>query len=260
MRKTAIIVPCYNEAKRLKPEEFQKYARQDRDVTFIFVNDCSTDNTRAVISGLCQSNQDQMLSVDLPRNRGKAETVRAGFLHAFALNFDFIGYWDADLATPLYEIDKFRDLLADRQIHMVLGSRIRLLNRRISRKPLRHYLGRIFATFASLVLGVAVYDTQCGAKIFRNTSALQKVFRQPFTVNWIFDVEILARFILLGQKTDMPSLEECAAEYPLEEWRDVPGSKINCLSFITAIQELIKIIWILRGPGSRQTISRLLAE
>jgi hypothetical protein len=60
-------------------------------------------------------------------------------------------------------------------------------------------VGRAGATLISLVCGLPVYDTQCGAKIFRNAERLRQVFRTPFRVYWTFDVEILARFLLLDK-------------------------------------------------------------
>ena len=70
---------------------------------------------------------------------------------------------------------------------MVFGARVALLGRQINRLPSRHYLGRIFATLASTVLSLRIYDTQCGAKIFRNSATFRSAIAEPFDSPWIFD-------------------------------------------------------------------------
>jgi hypothetical protein len=129
-----------------------------------------------------------------------------------------------------------------------MGSRIRILGCDIKRKAVRHYLGRVFATFASLILDLYVYDTQCGAKIFRNNSELKTVFAHPFLVNWIFDVEILARFKVIRKLNNSSLLQNTTVEYPLDEWADIGGSKIKFIDFFKAIMELTKIYLVLNFP------------
>jgi hypothetical protein len=129
-----------------------------------------------------------------------------------------------------------------------MGSRIRILGCDIKRKAVRHYLGRVFATFASLILDLYVYDTQCGAKIFRNNSELKTVFAHPFLVNWIFDVEILARFKVIRKLNNSNLLQNTTIEYPLDEWADIGGSKIKFVDFFKAIMELTKIYLVLNFP------------
>jgi glycosyltransferase involved in cell wall biosynthesis len=241
MQKTAIIVPCYNEANRLKSEEFIGYSKKNKWVHFIFVNDGSNDGTLKIIDYMCLTNPDQMLYVTLKMNAGKAEAVRQGTLSVIDSDFSNIGYWDADLSTPLEVIDKLCSLLADKKYIAAFGSRVRLLGHNIERKALRHYLGRIFATCASWVLKLPIYDTQCGAKIFKNNSKLKKVFSTPFAAKWIFDVEILARYGVILQKKGLGSLESFAVEYPLRKWTHIGESKVKALDFIIAIKELYRI-------------------
>lgn len=108
----------------------------------------------------------------------------------------------------------------------VLGARVRLLGRRIERRAVRHYAGRVFATAASLVLGLPVYDTQCGAKLFRGSALLRDCRAAPFDSRWIFDVELLARFRALTG-ADAEGVEARVHELPLRRWRDVRGSKVT---------------------------------
>jgi dolichyl-phosphate beta-glucosyltransferase len=249
MQKTAIIIPCYNEASRLKESEFIDYIQKNKEVYFIFVNDGSKDNTLSIIHNICNINTKRMFAIHLEKNNGKAEAVRQGFLKAMEMRFDNIGYWDADLSTPLYLIKNFCRLINSGRISLVMGARVKLLGRKIIRKAYRHYIGRIFATFVSLILGLPVYDTQCGAKIFKNNTDLQKIFSIPFTVKWIFDTEILIRLIIIKRTYySGSSLEKLCIEYPLEEWSHIYGSKLKPVDFIISFIELFKIFLLFRIP------------
>lgn len=250
MQKTAIIIPCYNEAGRLQAREFIRAAAANPFLHFLFVNDGSTDETPGILSSLCADNPRQLHHLDLGRNMGKAEAVRRGFIAAFDRNYVNIGFWDADLSTPLSALTDMCVPLDEEGKTAVVGARVRLLGRTIDRRPLRHYLGRVFATFASLALGLQIYDTQCGAKIFRNTEDLKEVFGSPFQSRWIFDVEILGRFLLIEKRTGTPSLAKNCVEHPLLEWRDVPGSKIRKMDFLHSFIDLVRIAISLRRGGT----------
>ncbi|MDG2026693.1 MAG: hypothetical protein P8J50_06260 [Acidimicrobiales bacterium] len=73
-----------------------------------------------------------------------------------------------------------------------MGSRINLLGRPVSRRLHRHYLGRVFATFVASGLHLGVYDTQCGAKVFRNCEDTPRLFTEPFFAGWIFDAALIS--------------------------------------------------------------------
>ncbi|WP_019502733.1 glycosyltransferase [Pseudanabaena sp. PCC 6802] len=244
MSETIIVIPCYNEAERLSVEQFKTFCDRHADINFLFVNDGSEDRTLEILQELAQINPDRFSALDLQPNRGKAEAVRAGVLAAFDRSPVYIGYWDADLATPLQEIPNFIDLLArNPQYELLFGARVKLLGRSVQRSAARHYLGRIFATVASMVLSLAIYDTQCGAKLFRATPPLKALFAEPFITSWVFDVEIIARLIRSRHGQDMPQAESVICEVPLQEWNDIPGSKVKPYDFLKAMVEMMRIYW-----------------
>jgi len=250
MRKTGIVIPCYNEARRLNSKLFLRALEKDANLSFLFVDDGSTDDTSSVLKSIKDSNPAQVDILSLEQNSGKAEAVRRGMLKMIEGPFENVGYWDADLATPLETIDEFSTLLDSSDAVMVIGSRVRLLGRNIERKALRHYLGRIFATCASLLINVVVYDTQCGAKIFKNTTSLRKVFSKPFKVKWTFDVEMLARFPLVSGVTPA-QISSHWYEYPLKEWVDVKGSKVKLKDYIIGGLEYCVLFMYLHTPAHK---------
>jgi dolichyl-phosphate beta-glucosyltransferase len=238
------VVPCYNEASRFQADAFAQFlARpENSNVRLLFMNDGSRDNTLAVLQSFRSQFPDRVSVFDLQPNRGKAEAVRNGMLQVIAAGESQVtGFWDADLATPLDQITDFMGLMTSRpDLDMVFGARVRLLGRAIQRQPLRHYLGRCFATVVSLLLRMPIYDSQCGAKLFRVTPDLAKVLAEPFHSRWIFDVEILARFVQLRQGNSGLVAAQIY-EWPLPEWTDVAGSKVRSGDFLRAFVELVTI-------------------
>jgi dolichyl-phosphate beta-glucosyltransferase len=237
-----LVIPCYNEAQRLQTEVIRRWLNPAHATRIIFVDDGSRDQTLAVLNQLRQGFEESISVLSLPQNSGKAEAVRAGVLRALD-EFDprFVGYWDADLATPLDAVSNFLGVFEVRpDIEMVFGSRVKLLGRYVDRKPARHYLGRVFATVVSNVLRLPIYDTQCGAKIFRVTASTRAVFTPPFLSRWVFDVEIIARY-LQGLGGDPRRLERLIYEYPLETWVDVAGSKVRPADFFVAFWDVVRI-------------------
>lgn len=244
-------MPCYNEQARFRFDAFAQFLNDFPEVRLLFVNDGSRDNTLQTLSGFCAQHAGATV-LDLQPNGGKGEAVRRGMLHAMDLypGQDSVGFWDADLATPLDAYPRFRNVLATLpDIDMVFGSRIRLLGRHVSRNPMRHYAGRAFATTVSLTLGLAIYDTQCGAKLFRANNLLRRLLSQPFVSRWIFDVEIIARFLQVW-KVERLAAEDKIYELPLKVWIDVPGSKVGLSDFFRSFGDLIKIR--MQYPGTRQ--------
>ncbi len=173
----ALVVPCYNEAARLDPEAFLQFVATHPGVQLVFVDDGSQDATGEILERMRAAAPAAVTTLRHSPRRGKAEAVRAGILAGLAQHATLVGFFDADLATPLRAIDDFLAVLRDRpDVEFVLGSRVMLMGRDIRRKATRHYFGRMFATAVSLALDLPVYDTQCGAKVLRANAATATLF------------------------------------------------------------------------------------
>ena len=254
-----LVVPCYNEAERFPVESFATFLETHPRFGLMLVNDGSRDDTMAMLTRLAARYPSQASVLDLQPNGGKAEAVRRGLLAAIERGPGLVGFWDADLATPLDAVDLFERLLAGRpDIEWVIGARVKLLGRQVERQAVRHYLGRIFATAASVTLGIPIYDTQCGAKLFRVTDALRDSLEQRFGSRWVFDVELIGRFIsrLAANGTTDPSNR--LYEYPLLKWVDVQGSKVKPTDFFRAFTQLVGI-WFRLRRDKRAFVRRLRA-
>jgi glycosyltransferase involved in cell wall biosynthesis len=249
---TVIVVPCFNEANRIDERAFAALA-DSGDLHLLFVDDGSSDATPSLLARLAQSS-DLIDVFTLPENAGKAEAVRRGLLMAIRGGATIVGYYDADLATPPAELLRLTEVLQSQpDLAGVFGSRVARLGSSIERSSLRHYLGRTYATLASMALGITVYDTQCGAKVFRVSDSFAAALAAPFRSTWAFDVDLLYR--LLRGSGATPALPVTAfVEVPLDAWRDVRGSKIRVGAAAAMLVDLASIV------RSRRTQDRAAAE
>ena len=235
MPRVIIVIPCYNEADRLDTTQVLALAAND-DVQVLLVDDGSSDGTLAILEQLASEHPASIDVLALETNGGKSEAVRRGLLDAAPVA-EIVGYCDADFATPVSEMLRLLERMDDGGVDVVTGARIARLGAAIERRPARHYFGRIFATAASLALGQAVYDTQCGAKLFRSSPALSAAIAEPFHSRWAFDVELLGRLLANGASV---------LEVPLRAWHDVGGSKLKGRDMLRAGLDLLTIARSLR--------------
>ena len=255
-RSVWIIVPCFNEARRLDRSAFLEAAASASDTHYLFVDDGSTDETGAVIREMASEAAQSIGTLALPSNSGKAEAVRQGMLRAIEADAHCVGYWDADLATPLDVIPDFASILAeDDEVDVVMGARARMLGRQIQRSGLRHLAGRAYATAAAVALRLPVYDTQCGAKLFRNGPALKESLKSPFSSRWAFDVELLRRLQIQWGDSGIGRI----VEVPLLRWRDVGESKVSLLSGGLAFGYVLRLM-LLSRLSSASRVRRLRPE
>lgn len=220
MNTVSLVIPCHNEAARLSKSAFLDALEKWPWMTFCFVDDGSTDSTAEKIAHLARLSP-SIHALYLPENKGKAEAVRAGMRYLCENSCaGFVGFWDADLATPLDEVPSFmRHFEENPRFQAVIGSRWPHLGADIHRRPMRNLAGWAVKALFRRLLDVPVWDTQCGAKIFAHDLA-REIFARPFRTRWLFDMELLMR---IGRRR----LAQMAIEHPLRTWSDIPGSKLG---------------------------------
>lgn len=233
MSERVVVVPCFNEARRLDVDALLALA--DARTALLLVDDGSGDETLAVLRAAAARDPARVAVLALGDNGGKGEAVRAGLRAALDGGARVVGYLDADLSTPASEMRRVLDVLNERAgVDVVLGARVGLLGRDVQRSSVRHYLGRVFATVASMSLGLRVYDTQCGAKAFRAGEPLRKALSTSFSSRWAFDVELLSRLLV-----DLDA--DRFFELPLDTWSDVGGSKLTARAMVKAGVDVVGI-------------------
>ncbi|CAM3021495.1 glycosyltransferase [Flavobacterium frigoris] len=234
---TCIVIPCYNEEKGLPLNEYLTFLDTTPEAIICFVNDGSTDKTLQVLTLLQQKCSEKVHIVSLLKNSGKAEAVRIGINYCNQnFHHQFIGYLDADLATSLEE---FMDLTAylKEDVVFCFGSRIRKIGSEIVRENSRFLLGRVIATFISQVLGLKVYDTQCGCKVFTKVVS-ELLFKEEFLSKWLFDVELFFRMmVLFGKEKAIRKMHEA----PLNSWVEKGNSKVKPTYFFKLWTDLYQI-------------------
>lgn len=240
----AVVIPCFNEADRLKVDVFAEFACDCDDVELIFVDDGSADATMQSAQKIAAKAASSVSVLRLDRNCGKAEAVRQGMLWASHRDFPAIAFWDADLATPLHTISDFLDVLTRHaKVEVVWGTRLPLMGHTIDRDAIRRQTGRLFSASSAAAVGVGIRDALCGAKMFRTGPILDAVLAQPFSSRWIFDVEILARLDTLLKQTNGTPVNESLYEFPLDEWYEIAGSRLRMTDFLRAAVELTDLCW-----------------
>jgi glycosyltransferase involved in cell wall biosynthesis len=165
-----------------------------------------------------------------PGNRGKGYSVRHGMLEAKG---EWLLFSDADLSTPIEELEKLWSAVEREQAQAAIGSRD--LDRSLIgvRQPLfREFGGRFFNLVIRLITGLPFHDTQCGFKLFEGAAA-REIFRRQRVERFGFDVEVLFIAQRLGYRT---------LEVPVR-WNDVAGTKVKMWGALTAFLDPLKVRW-----------------
>ncbi len=214
MPQLSVVIPAFNEEARIGPTlaavtDWLDTKREDYEL--LVVDDGSRDATPEIVNAANALNPRVKL-VQLPHNRGKGAAVKAGVL---ASTGGEVLFSDADLATPIEELDKLRARLRE-GFDVAIGSRaVPGADIRTRQHPLREAMGRTFNVLVrALVLG-GIRDTQCGFKLFKGDVG-RALFRDARVDGFAFDVEIL--LLARGRYR--------VAEVPVV-WRHVAESKVS---------------------------------
>jgi glycosyltransferase involved in cell wall biosynthesis len=227
-RSISIIIPAYNEEKRLPAtlSTVKAYLQATSwDFTEILVVD---DGSRDGTAELALKAGVRLLQN--PGNRGKGYSVRHGMLEAKG---DWLLFSDADLSTPIEELEKLWTAIEREGAQAAIGSRD--LDRSLIgvRQPLfREFGGRFFNLVIRLITGLPFQDTQCGFKLFEGAAA-REIFRRQRVERFGFDVEVLYIAQHLGYRT---------LEVPVR-WNDVAGTKVKMLGALAAFLDPLKVRW-----------------
>jgi CheY-like chemotaxis protein len=235
-----IVIPCYNEEKRLKADSFTSFVENNRGYHLCFVNDGSKDNTLEVLHQLSKGREDYISVYDCAQNGGKAEAVRQGTLHL--LNdpqLDYFGYLDADLSTNFEDFEDLITSISDSDYGIVGGSRISRMGANITKQGSRAIISKTINLIIRTILGMSFQDTQCGAKVMTREIATL-VFKEPFYTSWLFDVEI---FMRIKKAFGLDKARTLISEEPLKRWIHEDGSKLSMKDSIKIVFQLGQIAW-----------------
>jgi dolichyl-phosphate beta-glucosyltransferase len=234
MMKSACLIPFYNEEQRIDYSKFEA-AFAHTDILFYLINDGSKDKTIDILNSFATKHAN-VIVINNKVNVGKAEGIRLAMLEVVKIEeIDFIGFFDCDFATPFSEYLRLNQLIKEKSLQLIFGSRIKLYGKHIERNGIRHYLSRIFITVSNTLFSLEIYDTQCGCKIFQR-DIIQTCFSHKFLSKWLFDIEIFIR--LLHNNKSASIMEE-----GLYEWKEIGGSKIKMTDFLKFPFQLINLFY-----------------
>jgi dolichyl-phosphate beta-glucosyltransferase len=230
-RSLSIVIPAYNEEKRLPAtlERVTAYIKGgDWKFSEVLVVD---DGSRDATFRLAEEFATRVPFVRVlrnPGNRGKGYSVRHGMMEAKG---EWALFSDADLSSPIEELETLWKSAQETRAQIVIGSRA--LNRSLIgvHQPLfRESAGKLFNLAVRVITGLPFWDTQCGFKLFK-TRAAREIFRRQTLDRFGFDVEVL----FIARKLGYSSIE-----VPVR-WNDVAGTKVGALNGLSAFLDPLRV-------------------
>jgi len=223
-----IVIPCFRESSRLPSflnSLAAEFTRRGLKGRILVVDDGSgKEEVKATLKAIAPTLEKYPDVVPppllVPHNGGKGHAIYTGWSHAAEGNAELLCFADADGSTNAQEVCHLIEHAMTHYIEVdaVWGSRVKMLGKHVDRSLIRHVVGRCFATMASIITGVAIYDSQCGAKVVK-TSAYKAIEGTLKETGFVFDVELSLVLLKKGYHI---------VEVPVS-WFDVAGSKVHMI-------------------------------
>jgi dolichyl-phosphate beta-glucosyltransferase len=215
----SIIIPAYNEAHRLEASitvlaGFLASVPWSHEL--ILVIEKGTDGTLELARRLAKGKR-WVTVIGNDVQRGKGYAVRTGMLRARG---EIAFFMDADLSTPLAEMERFiARFSASPPVDVLVGNRQHARSEILTQQHfLRRGMGQTFNVILRFIAGIRLADTQCGFKAFRRT-AREAIFALQKLDGFAFDVEV----ILLAER-----LGFAVGDMPVQ-WSNAEGSKVRII-------------------------------
>ncbi|HUT73534.1 MAG TPA: dolichyl-phosphate beta-glucosyltransferase [Armatimonadota bacterium] len=212
----SVIIPAHDEAERIGPtlERVMEYLRGQPYVWEIaVVDDVSRDATARVVARF-QRDEPRLRLLQREADPGKGAAVRVGML---AARGRWVLFSDADLSTPIEEVEKLLAAVEGESCDIAIGSRgLPQSDLRVRQPWYREGMGRIFNLMVRAVALRGFRDTQCGFKLFRG-EVVRDLFRRQTITGFAFDVEVLFIALKRGLR-----VKEVAVT-----WINSPRSKVD---------------------------------
>lgn len=226
MKSVLLVIPTFRDTARLQAflPDLSRQLEARSAVEIVVVDDGSgpkfSDALEELVRDVSGKSQTPVSLIRLKRNVGKGGAIYAGW--GDGKGVDWLAFVDADGAVSASEVERMLSEIDCTDLHeradALIASRVKMLGRTVERSVKRHLIGRIFATLASELTGLAVYDSQCGCKFVRR-EAYAAVRSKLTELRFAFDVDLLFHLHRAGYRI---------VEFPVD-WRDIPGSKVSLI-------------------------------
>lgn len=242
MLKMSMVVPLFNEELRFTKEYWSKVISGTPAVTWVFVDDGSTDKTSDHLDSL--RNEYFFERVRLNTNLGKAEALRHGMSIALDKSC-VVGFIDSDGSFESNEVINLCNFFQQEanwqsstlKFSAIFLTRDQVLETARSKASIRRLFGQIVSFVNKIIWNELPRDTQCGFKFFYVDDAFRAALDKPFKYSWFFEIELLIRLKAANVNNELR-----IKQFPLQYCKDVPGSKVVSANIFATMYQVIRIM------------------